>query len=378
MDKKEPSGMFIREYVEVVKITDILGRNNIRAIQLGLFGEVGSVMATAKKLRREKRAYFGYRKAVEEELGDVLWYFTALCIRFDCDINVILKNSGIDIRHKDLLVAATDFPDHPISLMASLNHNKKKLEVLLANLGIAAASILGISKNDPDIMQKLSRFMTIYFHIVQSTGIALSEIIEKNTQKVSGRFLKYNITTLPKFDEDYEVEEQLPQSFEIRFSQRKSGKIYLQWRGVFIGDPLTDNISDYDGYRYHDVFHLSYAAILHWSPVVRALLRQKRKSNSLVDENQDGGRAIVVEEGLTAWIFSQAKELDYFKKQERLSFELLKSVRQFVRGYEVQECPLNLWEHAILEGYKVFRKVRKNNGGLVIGDRRNRTIKFRE
>ena len=30
-----------------------------------------------------------------------------------------------------------------------------------------------------------------------------------------------------------------------------------------------------------------------------------------MDEAQDGGRAIVVEEGLTAWIFSRAKELNF-------------------------------------------------------------------
>jgi hypothetical protein len=51
---------------------------------------------------------------------------------------------------------------------------------------------------------------------------------------------------------------------------------YFQWNGVFIGDPLTDNIADRDGYRFHDVFHFANAAILHWSPVMRALVRHKR------------------------------------------------------------------------------------------------------
>ena len=40
-------------------------------------------MATAKKFHREKDAYAGYRHAVEEEFGDALWYFTALCRRLD-------------------------------------------------------------------------------------------------------------------------------------------------------------------------------------------------------------------------------------------------------------------------------------------------------
>ena len=149
------------------------------------------------------------------------------------------------------------------------------------------------------------------------------------------------------------------------------------WNGVFIGAPLTDNIKDPDGYRFHDVFHFAHAAILHWSPTTRALIKQKRKSNPKIDETQDGGRAIVVEEGLTAWIFSYAKNLDYFREQNSLSFDLLKTIQQFVIGYEVESCPLKLWEDAILQGYSVFREVRNNNGGIIIGDRSQRTIKYR-
>lgn len=57
------------------------------------------------------------------------------------------------------------------------------------------------------------------------------------------------------FDRNFGGEEQLPRNFKIRVNQRGSGKSYLQWNGVFIGDPLTDNIADRDGYRFHDVFH---------------------------------------------------------------------------------------------------------------------------
>ena len=166
-------------------------------------------------------------------------------------------------------------------------------------------------------------------------------------------------------------------NFKIKVTQRKSGQSYLQWNGVFIGHPLTDNIIEPDGYRFHDVFHFAHAAILHWSPVFRALINQKRKSDPKVDEVQDGGRAIVVEEGLTAWIFSCAKQLNYFKDQNSVSFDVLKTVQRFVRGYEVETCPLKLWEQAILKGYEVFRLVRDNNGGIVVGDREDRTIEYK-
>ena len=183
------------------------------------------------------------------------------------------------------------------------------------------------------------------------------------------------------FDSDFEKEEQLPREFAIRVNERASGRSYLQWNEVFIGDPLTDNIADLDGYRFHDVFHLAHAAILHWSPVVRALIKHKRKSKPEYDENQDSGRAIVVEEGLTAWLFSKAKELDFFEGHNRVSLGILKTVNEFVVGYEVSKCPLKLWERAILDGYTVFRQLKaaqvtwvKNhstsaNRGWILADR---------
>lgn len=146
---------------------------------------------------------------------------------------------------------------------------------------------------------------------------------------------------------------------------------------MFIGDPLTDNILDPDGFRFHDVFHFAHAAVLHWSPTFRSLIKHKRKSDKVIDEAQDGGRAIVVEEGLTAWLFTRAKAMKFFEGQTSVSFDLLKTVSEFVQGYEVQACPLKLWEDAILQGYAVFREVRAENGGVVIGDRPARTLRFR-
>ena len=69
--------------------------------------------------------------------------------------------------------------------------------------------------------------------------------------------------------------------------------------------------------------------------------------------------------------------MNFFEDQKNLSFDLLKIVQQFVRGYEVEACPLKLWEYAVLEGYKVFRQVRKNSGGIIVGDRDARTIIYK-
>ena len=245
-------------------------------------------------------------------------------------------------------------------------------------MGAAAAALLDIAGPDEFNPDLLHNFTTQYLHAVQTAHVPFAQIVHTNIVKTRGRFLEPDLSSLPKFDDTFSKEEQLPNNFEIRIEERKSGKSYLQWNGVFVGAPLTDNIVDADGYRFHDVFHLAHAAILHWSPTFRALIKQKRKSDPIYDDAQDGGRAIAVEEGLTAWIFSRAKDINFFEGHDRLSFDLLKTVQQFVRGYEVEVCPLNLWENAILEGYKIFRQVRKNNGGIVVGDRGTRTIKYRE
>ena len=43
----------------------------------------------------------------------------------------------------------------------------------------------------------------------------------------------------------------------------------------------------------------------------------------------------------------------------------------------VEECPLSLWEIAILRGYDVFRQVKGNLGGTIICDRTARTIEYK-
>ncbi|MGH8585876.1 MAG: hypothetical protein ACREWE_06760 [Gammaproteobacteria bacterium] len=72
--------------------------------------------------------------------------------------------------------------------------------------------------------------------------------------------------------------------------------------GARFGDPIDDNTGAEDGYRYHDVLHLAFVAFLNWSPVVRALLKRKRKSNPQVDKYEDGARARDTEEAVSNYI----------------------------------------------------------------------------
>ena len=162
------------------------------------------------------------------------------------------------------------------------------------------------------------------------------------------------------------------------FERDVGNKLYVYQRcnGLNIGDRLTDNIMTPDDYRFHDVFHYAYAAVLGWSPVIRARFRLKRKSRLHVDEAEDGARATLIEEGIAIWIFGQAKGLNFFEglRPNDLSLTLLKSVRQFVAGYEVARRPLWVWEEAILQGYDAFRYLRRERQGRVRIDFHQRSL----
>ena len=370
----EPT-ILLREYAAGVEATDRFGKGDVQPIVLGLFGEVGSVMSAVKKHRREGSAFPGFRKAVEEEFGDALWYLAALCRRMQISIEEIFSDVVKNGKYSSA-IAASNVPGWPLSEVVSVT-NMPNLDDVLLGLGRSAAALLTVASGDKDIRTKLANFADCFMHALQASGVSFAEVIAVNLVKTRGRFLAPDEASLPTFDLKFPMDEQIPQEFEIMIKERKSGQSCLQWNGVFIGDPLTDNILDPDGYRFHDVFHFAHAAILHWSPTFRALIKHKRKSDPIVDEAQDSGRAIVVEEGLSAYIFSRAKQLNFFDGQSGVSFDLLKTISQFVSGYEIETCPLKLWEDALLQGYAVFRLIRTNNGGVVAGSRVNRRITYK-
>jgi len=360
----------LSHYATEIAPTDILDPADLRSVQHGLFGEVGGIMSAAKKNVREGALFPEYRRAAEEEFGDTLWYLAALCRRCEVDLASVFERATNDGRY-NLAFAASDVAIGPVASIA-VPKSSPELDVALIALGHATAGLL----QGTPTADALVGFACQYLDALHASGLTFAQVMQANLLKARGAFLEPSPDDLIDFDANFGKDERLPSDFRIRIDQRASGKSYLQWNGVFIGDPLTDNIADPDGYRFHDVFHLANAAILHWSPVVRALLKHKRKSNPKIDEAQDGGRAIVVEEGVTAWLFSRAKDLNFYDGKSRVSLGTLKTVQEFVTGYEVERCPLKLWERSILQGFAVFRQVRDAQGGWVIGDRATRTLRY--
>jgi NTP pyrophosphatase (non-canonical NTP hydrolase) len=68
------------EFEQQAMASDQLGPEMDTAL-LGLVGEIGSLVSALKKKRRDTDGFLGYHDAVLEELGDVLWYVSAVARR---------------------------------------------------------------------------------------------------------------------------------------------------------------------------------------------------------------------------------------------------------------------------------------------------------
>ena len=75
-------------------------------------------------------------------------------------------------------------------------------------------------------------------------------------------------------------------------------------------------------------------------------------------------------------------ELDGFAESRAVAVSATQALNPLDLGIggfcvrKVDQCPLKLWERAILQGYSVFRRVHANSGGIVVGDRHRRTISY--
>ncbi|MCG7597155.1 nucleoside triphosphate pyrophosphohydrolase family protein [Mycobacterium sp. PSTR-4-N] len=218
------------------------------------------------------------------------------------------------------------------------------------------------------IAEELGDVLWYVAAIADRLDLRLGDIAAANLAKTNARW----IPGVPvPFDQSFPGNERLPRSgvYEFRsvhetIASRPS--VDLFFNGLAVGDRLTDASDSPDGYRFHDVFHLAFATFLGWSPLTRALLGRKRRSDQLVDENQDGGRAIVLEEGISALAFAYGAEHGLLDGVEHVDQSLIRAIDSVSANFEVAERTGADWERAILAGFKVFRELLAHDGGFVV------------
>jgi NTP pyrophosphatase (non-canonical NTP hydrolase) len=431
------AAMKITDYDAFVRTTSQFAaksKHEQRLIALyGLVSEIGSVVAAVKKKilseGGEDALWDQPNDEIKEELGDALWYCysTAQIINngyYDilaAQIAALRAEIGSgDERAQTIatsldpakraafLEAAKSFPPatgytfdvyQNLAFMTARTDGRVLLEVCLAILWQLGAELLRVTlpkieitlnKNladrDPNVVLgeiawHLSAMASLYH-------LCLDDVVAFNSAKV--RFRSERGVNTPLHDHDREAHEQFPRVFDVVFVRVGAQKSRMYFQGKPLGDDLTDNFYDDDGYRFHDVIHLALIACLGWSPVVRGLMRRKRKSrNDRVDEVEDGGRAKVVEELVIKSIHSEGdrqakaagrcvlgKPTRLFPHRSLVNFKLLKTLRAYVDGLEVAKNTYWEWEDAIFEGCEMFYRLCNEKQGTVHIDLDARKLTF--
>lgn len=399
----------------------------------GLAAEIGSVVAAIKKrllADGSAEVWDEPNEEIIEELGDLMWYCFSLAgianakkpvNIFAHDIANLKREIGASNERAERLRMALTAPNREaflrmaaafpkktrdmvfedyqsVAILTARTADRTLVEVCLAVLWQLSGELfrrmlprieLELNKSLPDrpINDILGEIAWHVSALASTYGLRLSDIAQKNVEKVSFRLDRRNPT--PLHDDGCHSSEQFPRRFEVSFVTVSPGRSRMYLDGRQLGDDLTDNAYDDDGYRFHDVMHLANVAKLGWSPVLRGLMARKRKRDAKTDEVEDGARAKIVEEAVIKAIHSEGERIAMlwgpprpsaptrlFSQSSEISFRFLKFVRNFVVDLEAHKNRYWEWEDAILAGYDIFHRLRCEGQGTVAVDLESRSITF--
>ncbi|WP_086930220.1 nucleoside triphosphate pyrophosphohydrolase family protein [Agarilytica rhodophyticola] len=235
------------------------------------------------------------------------------------------------------------------------------------------------------LIEELGDIIWYLASIATIEDIPLSQILTHNLKKTQDRW--EDLTDKAQlelegefFDDNYDEDEQLPREFVAEFREgtdkhnKKCVNIFVN--GETFGNTIRDNHYEGDYYRYHDLFHFSYVTVLGWSPTSRGLMHKKRRSDEKVNEIEDGGRAVVIDEAISALVFEHARNHNFYEGVTTIDEQLLQTIRLLTRHLEVSKATPKQWEQAILTGFEVWRKMRVEKTGRVICNLHEKTMLF--
>jgi NTP pyrophosphatase (non-canonical NTP hydrolase) len=299
------------------------GPKSLIAPLLGLASETGSILNVYKKYLRDGLDLAAQRQFLKEELGDLLWYVAAVATASNLDLEEIAQ--------------------------ANLRKTHDRYQPRSSGIALEINKLPNLDEQFP-ITERFPRNLTVEFSQQQQDGqlVAHLTLIDANPNPFSNGPL-------------------IVDSKKIGFTIGKP-----------FGDPLTDNSRRMDDYRFHDAIHMGFMAVLGWSPTLRALLRLKRKSNPMVDECEDGARAIFAEEGMAAVLSRLAERRTNFQTETSVDGEAIVVVKAATAGLEVEQLPAWLWRKAINQGFMAMQQLGENEGGFLIANLDERKLTYRK
>lgn len=235
-----------------------------------------------------------------------------------------------------------------------------------------------------EVAEELGDVLWYVANVADKFDLQLEDIANQNLAKCRGRWLSPS-DDVRFYDDELDSDQQLPRYFKYRFVEEKAEgiirvRMFDASSGKQTGDPLRDNTYDDDGYRFHDVIHLAFAAHLGWSPVFRKLLRTQQllshRTPEKKDDAEDGGRAQVVEEAIVLASYIYAEDHAMLDGASTVGPDLLRHVQTMTRNLEVQDRSAWEWDQAFLNGFEVWRELIDHRGGTVSGELAMRHLRF--
>jgi NTP pyrophosphatase (non-canonical NTP hydrolase) len=268
---------------------------------------------------------------------------------------------------------------------------------------------IDLAANREFLREELGDLLWYTAAVATACGLDLEEIAEANLRRTRDRYPRQRSESergdLPVFDASYPARERFPRRLAVAVTERvlpsgrraavltlvsaepnafPDGPVTVDGKpagfqvGGELGDPLTDNTRRADAYRFHDAIHLAFMAVLGWSPVMRALLRLKRKSSPDTDECEDGARAVFAEEGLAAMLSRLARRRTGFLSETSIDGDVIEVAKAAAADLEAETVPGWLWQTAICQGFRALYLLGENGGGYLVADLDARELAYRK
>lgn len=347
----------IKHYEANAEATDFIPDEPLNFGLIGLIGEIGELTTIEKKNFRGDLKFNKFNSTTQEELGDCFWYLDKICRYYKLELSKMIK---------------------PEDLNKNLNNDKDIMLDLIESYG----DIAKFKEGEQKPCKEIRKIFYCLHSLSLKNGTSLKEVLEFNLDKINKRYGEVTrCDELYKQNPDLPDWQKFPEKLEVKFISinPEKSKIAIIVDGRRYGDLLTDNSHSPDGYRFHDVFHFGFFAILSWSPVTRALLKVKRKSDPETDEVEDGARAILIEEGIVHLVFRYCEEKEFeFPGNDTVDTNLLKTIHYMTTGYEADKIAMRLWEKSIIDSSRVFKKVWDNAGGTILLNRETQKICYKK
>lgn len=313
----------LAEYAELAAETDQeitagVDPLSLSVPMLGLAGEAGNLLVQMKKRYRRDSKIDNWPSFVGVELGDLLWYAAT-----------VARHVGLGLEEV----------------------GRRDLE--------RAARSSSLSTDDSDHKSSFDGGFPAIEQVPRKLHLRFQERMVEQQAVVTMTLLAA-----------------VPNAFPDGPIPRGGGKFQGFKVGDVLGNEVTDNSRRVDAYRYHDAIHFGFLAVLGWSPNLRGLLQVKRKSNRVIDETQDGARAVFAEEGIAAILAKQATLSRQFEAPNLVPEDLLDFIALVVEDLEVSGLPYRMWREAISQGFTVMQQLNEAGGGYVLADLDARSLQY--